>query len=75
MFSKVIDKNYRDSLCFHKKVLKNIYVLKNTQNQEPGPGMSRHTCSQHWVLGHGVRVSQFLSLIVFKISKSNERVF
>ena len=87
MLSKVMDKNYRDSLCFHKKVLKKYLCTQKYPNSplrlgsslcqvwKNWLGMSRHTYSQHWVLGHGVRISQFLSLIVFKISKRNERVF
>ena len=37
--------------------------------------MSRQARNQHWISGQGVRVSQFLSLIVRKTKKKIEKAF
>ena len=73
----------------YKKILDLLKVTQNPPSSltqcctKPGrsharqwrPQMSRHICNQHWIRGEGVRVSQFLSLIVSKIKIFLKRVF
>ena len=82
-FVTISYKNNWESLYFHKIVCKKtLNLLKVTQNQSPDsmscwawgshvrqwiPEMSRQICNQHWIRGEGVRVLQFLSLIVGEI--------
>ena len=82
-FVTISDKNNWDSLYFHEIVYKKtLSLLKVTQNQSPNsmscwawgsharewrPEMSRQISNQHWIRGEGVRVLQFLSLIVGEI--------